>query len=125
MKTISISLFAVLFFISSSCCKKTSGVKENTSTSAQQTTSTVTTTDSSGEPLYRFIISFYSVGEGTEGEQMTKLEKFIPDYGKKINKDIPFEKTHWGREGEANYCFKLDNLSPADQLKFMDEAKSM
>src|SRR5207253_1935535 len=44
--------------------------------------------DSLNKNTYRFVVLFYSIGEGTEGEQIRRFEQFISEYGKKKNKKI-------------------------------------
>ena len=125
MKTTLALSVAVIFFIFSSCCKKTTATKESQANASLVTAPVESKQDTGSTDTYRFVVSFYSSGEGTEGDQISRLEKFISDYGIQIKKEISFEKTQWGREGEVNYCLKLSGFSPADQLHFMDEAKNI
>ena len=72
----------------------------------------------------RFIVSFYSIGSGVEGDQIEKLLNFIDEYGKSKNKDIGYDRTFSGREGEVDYCFKLKELNAGEQKDFIVKAKS-
>ena len=75
--------------------------------------------------LSRFIVDFYSIGQGPEGDQIGKLEGFVSDYSKRIGKKIVYESNHYGREGEVNYCFKLKEFETADQITFIKAAKDV
>ncbi len=114
------SILALTVFCCSCCSQKTSGITEQKINSSEVTQ----TKDSVAANNYRFIVDFYSIGEGVEGEQIKLFKNFITDYGKKIKKEIAFEESYWGREGETNICLKLSELSPTDQLNFITEAKN-
>jgi hypothetical protein len=124
MKFISLFILASALFICPACSKKTTGTAEN-----KQNTASVTQpsekTDSTSRNNYRFIVSFYSIGSGTEGEQVTAFETFLSSYRKNLKKNLLAEKTHWGREGEVDYCMKLTELSLSDQVTFINEAKDV
>ena len=77
----------------------------------------------SSETVYRFIVSFYSIGEGTEGAQIVKFDAFLLSFRQKSGKKIPAEKSYWGREGEVDYCVDLGEISPSDQLLFINNTK--
>ena len=67
----------------------------------------------------RLIVTFISIGEGTDPEAFEKLNAYIDDFNrdykvKAINNQIP-----WGREGEVDNCFLLQNFSPDLQIKFI------
>ena len=80
-------------------------------------------TKSNPQQVNRFIVSFYSIGAGIEQKQMEKFENFLIQYRQKTSKNIPAEKTHWGREGEVDFCCDLSELSPAGQKTFIREVK--
>lgn len=79
-------------------------------------TDTITT-----ENTYRLVISFYSIGEGSDYKTKEEFEKFLNTYTKKI----AYEPTQWGREGEVDYCLKLNELSLTEQLDFVKKAKEL
>jgi hypothetical protein len=70
-----------------------------------------------------FIVSFYSTGAGIDRGEPDKLKSFIGDYSKKIEIEITYTETHWGREGETDYCFPLKGLSDAQITGFITGAK--
>lgn len=69
-------------------------------------------------PLMPFIVSFYSIGEGIDRGQPEKLRSFIDAFGKKRDIKIEFLETHWGREGETDYCFPLTGFSDSGISEF-------
>ena len=110
-------LLALMIFSFPACSKKAS---VSTEKPAASSTPLPLKTDSTVDENYRFIVSFYSIGSGTEREQINILEKFLAGY---IPAGIKYEKSFWGREGEVNYCMKLSEIIDADQKKFIDSAK--
>lgn len=70
---------------------------------------------------YRFWVSFYSTGEGIDLKNKEEFEKFLNSYPKKI----AYEPTRWGREGETDYCLKLNELSSTEQADFIKKAKEV
>ncbi|MBI4931886.1 MAG: hypothetical protein HY841_14080 [Bacteroidetes bacterium] len=73
------------------------------------------------EETYPLVISFYSKGGGIDSKVNGEFEKFLTSYSKKI----VYEPTHWGREGEVDYCLKLSELSTAEQTDFVKKAKEV
>ncbi len=124
MKTLSIVIIALTVFGCSACSKKTIPVAENKKTDSS-VTQLPAKVDSSAEIKYRFIVTFYSIGSGTERDQIVMFEKFVTDYGQKSKTTIAYEKSNWGREGEVNYCMKLAEIAAEDQQKFIGEAKEI
>ncbi|MCX6291483.1 MAG: hypothetical protein NT126_06930 [Bacteroidetes bacterium] len=119
MKILSTVVLISVIMSCSSCSKKTAALSEKPSTAA--TPAAAATADSANKDFYRFLVSFYSIGEGSEGKQIEMLEQFISDYRLKTKKNIPVDKTHWGREGEVNFCFKLTEFDAAGQQQFINE----
>lgn len=70
---------------------------------------------------YRLVVGFYSKGEGIDNKVNDAFVKFLDSYSKKI----AYEPTHWGREGEIDYCLKLSELSPVEQDEFVKKAKDL
>ena len=72
----------------------------------------------------RLVILFYSIGNGTEFSISNAFEDSIGSYSLKIGKTIDYKKTAWGREGETDFCLKLNELTPAERLEFISMARS-
>lgn len=67
----------------------------------------------------RLVVSFISQGEGIDRKTNEAFVAWVKQKG-----NIAYDANNWGREGEINYCFALDNLSPAEQDKFVEEARA-
>jgi hypothetical protein len=73
-----------------------------------------------GQAIYRLTISFISKGEGIDYKTQESFEKWLKEQPKH-----PFyEVTHWGREGETNYCLKLNELSTREQDIFVRDVRT-
>ena len=69
----------------------------------------------------RLIISFISIGQGTDQSLKEKFDKMISDHPKKPK----YDEAHWGREGEVDYCFGLGELSEKEQAEFVSKSKEI
>ncbi|MDQ3109576.1 MAG: hypothetical protein M3R17_06740 [Bacteroidota bacterium] len=70
--------------------------------------------------IYRLTISFISKGEGIDYKTQESFEKWL----KEQPKHPAYEVTHWGREGETNYCLKLNELSTREQEIFVRDVRT-
>ncbi|MEK6615747.1 MAG: hypothetical protein AABZ32_06510 [Bacteroidota bacterium] len=118
-------------FLSVDSCKS----KKNTTTDSSSSTTTATpqvalqpevalqpiTTTTKEEGTARFVVSFYSIGEGIDGKVNDEFVKFLDSYTKKI----AYTPTHWGREGETDYCLALTELSSVEQTEFVKKANEL
>src|SRR6185369_17109930 len=59
---------------------------------------------------YRLVVEFYSAGGGIDYKTQADFDKFVTTYTKKV----AFEHTSYGREGETDYCLKLNELSASE-----------
>ena len=67
----------------------------------------------------RLVILFYSIGQGSEYILSNAFEDSIGSYSIKFGKNIDYKKTLWGREGEIDFCLKLNELTTAEQAEFV------
>jgi len=81
----------------------------------------VNATTNMQEDIYRLVVSFYSKGEGVDLSHKAEYEKFLNNQPKKI----AFEPTTWGREGETDYCLKLNELTTDEQSNFVKKSKEI
>lgn len=116
-------LFLSVFFLSAETCKnKKKPGSANTSSSPTQTVAIApTTTVSAAEGTVRFVVSFYSIGEGIDEKVHSAFVNFMDSYPKKIS----YEPIHWGREGETDYCLLLKELLADEQKVFIQKAKEL
>lgn len=104
MKSIAIITIAIAALLS---CKNS---KSTTATSA----ATKTQTEMNDNPrvdlpdsMYRVIVSFISIGAGTDGKALEQLNQIIDQHQKDFGMPVAKEEIRWGREGEVDVCFKL------------------
>ena len=109
-----IGLFLILAFFVISC-----------SNSKKVTEESLEIDNSKNNSIYRFSVSFFSKGGGTDRKARSEFESFIEAYNKKNNVILQFTKTPWGREGEVDYCFMLDELKKKEQGVFIKECENL
>ena len=90
-----------------------------------KTDSTVIVVGSLKADNYRLIVVFYSIGMGTDGPSLLKFEESIGDYSKEIGKNFDYERANWGREGETDFCLRLNELSATQQTEFVSKTKEL
>ncbi len=73
---------------------------------------------------YRFIVTFISIGEGTDRKGRETLDGVLASWEKKKGAPIAFESMPWGREGEVDFCFNLKELSAKEQELFVADMKT-
>ena len=71
------------------------------------------------EQIFRVVVSFISRGEGTDQNARPMLDSYVTLFQEKygllaINQQLP-----WGREGEVDNCFLLNDFSPMQQITFI------
>ncbi len=81
--------------------------------------------NSKNNSIYRFTISFFSKGGGTDRKARSEFQSFLENFNKKNEVNLQFIKTTWGREGEVDYCFKLDELNKKKQIAFIKECEDL
>ncbi len=74
---------------------------------------------------YRFIVSFISKGEGIDSKAINSLRSYVGDFEKRNNLTLKIEIISRGREGEKDFCFRLVELTPDRQKKFISEVKTL
>ncbi len=67
----------------------------------------------------RLVVMFISKGAGIDQKTKEAFEKWLQEQPRQVK----WEVTTWGREGELNYCLKLDELSTRDQEKFVEQTR--
>ena len=78
-----------------------------------------------GPDTFRLVVSFISIGAGTDPEAKAILEAYVYDYKLKNNKVVSYYMIPWGREGEVDCCFPLDELNASEQNNFIDGLKKV
>ena len=76
------------------------------------------------DETFRLIVSFISKASGPDQSANQLFLDFVNFFSTKNNVKIVYEKYPWGREGESDYCFKLNELSKEKQIEFIKELKA-
>ena len=77
--------------------------------------------NSDHQTIYRLIVSFYSPGNGIDHEMLQSFSSFLNEK----HSSLIYEKVNWGKEGERDYCFLLNELNSKQQEDFIEEAKEV
>lgn len=77
------------------------------------------------DTIYRLYVSFFSRASGIDHKVKESFDEFIVKYESDNNLKIEYEVVKWGREGEIDYCFQLNNLSKKQQGKFITETRKI
>jgi hypothetical protein len=73
-----------------------------------------------GPDTFRLVVSFISFGAGTDPDAKALLEAYVYDYKLKNDKVVSYFMIPWGREGEVDCCFPLDELNASEQKNFIE-----
>lgn len=77
------------------------------------------------DSIYRFNVSFISIGSGTDSKAKQQFNEFITQFNNDNRVIITPEIVSWGREGEIDYCLKLAELNNDLQNKFIADTKEI
>ena len=105
-----LSLVVLLFF----SCHSTKKIEKNVETTIENVNSDLVNN-------FRFIVSFYSPGNGIDRKMQQKYQEFIANNYPKVI----FEKIKWGKEGEIDFCFKLNELDEEKKKQFVKNSKEI
>ena len=73
------------------------------------------------EDIYGLVVSFYSPGNGIDQRAKSEYIKFLSSN----YPALAYEKTSWGREGEIDFCFLLDELTEIQKSQFIKKSKEL
>ena len=108
IKSISAVLILVLLTLS---CSSTKIVNDTTETVAENG-------NSDSKNNYSLIVSFYSPGNGIDGKVKKEYTVFLTNSYPKV----VYEEAKWGKEGEIDFCFQLDELTESQKEQFIKES---
>jgi hypothetical protein len=128
MKTLLIYPLLSLFL--TSACGSTKETASSESPKSGTTTTSTTMATPHQDPnsqavTYRLIVSFISIGEGTDATGREIMDGVLNSWKEKKGKPVEMESIPWGREGEVDFCFTLKELSEKEQSEFADQMKSV
>ncbi len=72
----------------------------------------------------RLSISLISIGEGTDPEGLNILTSTLETFSRKTGKNPNYITIPWGREGEVEYYFNLNELNQVEQQNFISNLNS-
>lgn len=70
------------------------------------------------EPV-RLSVSFISRGAGTDGHAKEAFYAYLAQYSKTHNQVLTMDTVRWGREGEVDFCFLLNDMAEKEQQTFV------
>ncbi|MBK8848477.1 MAG: hypothetical protein IPO27_18825 [Bacteroidetes bacterium] len=73
------------------------------------------TAAANADEIYPLIVSFISIGEGTDANAVMTMENMLTKYRSQLGKSIPYIAVPWGREGEVDYLFRLSEMTKEEQ----------
>lgn len=76
-----------------------------------------------GPDFFRLVVVFISKGEGPDPEAKSVLEAFLSDFARDSGKRPAYVMIPWGREGEVDCCFNLNELQDREQEVFINNLK--
>lgn len=71
--------------------------------------------------ITKYSLSFISKGEGYDAVAKQEISKFIKDYELKKDVVLRYFEIPWGREGEFDMCFNLDNMGKSVRKDFVNK----
>ena len=138
LKSISIMMVAAVFAVSScKTGKKTGADTSHTSVTPpsysgsapavaepaampQTETKSLTRDEAKLAPeSFRLVVTFISIGAGTDPAAKEMLDRYIADYKMRTGKIPAYVMIPWGREGEVDCCFNMNELSDSEQVDFI------
>jgi hypothetical protein len=77
------------------------------------------------DTVFRFGVSFISIGRGTDKQAKKEFNEFIQEFNATNKVNLKVEIINWGREGEVDYCFGLNELDVKSQADFISQVKGI
>lgn len=112
-----------IFILSSSACKQSK--EASTKTSDPAISAQATQIPDTFPKKSRLVISFFSIASGVDDKAIIRFEDSIGEYAGALGINIDYEKTHWGREGETDFCLELRELNSEQQLDFVSKTREL
>jgi hypothetical protein len=69
---------------------------------------------------FAYLVSFYSPGDGIDAQGAQAFEAFLQHEQKESAEKISYIRVPWGREGERDYCIRLNGLSDTEATAFAE-----
>lgn len=98
----------------SACVSKKKSASQTQNTPASTPQEGVSESTSQKDSLKNIIVSFISIGSGTDGKARTSFLALIDTFQKEKNISLAMDVRRWGREGEVDYCINTTTLNSND-----------
>lgn len=119
----SIMIFCLIALFAGTSCKQS---KESTANKEIKNVDAEVQSQPDSFPAQsRLVLTFFSIASGVDFKSLTRFEEFIGEYAAEIGINIDYEKTHWGREGETDFCLELGELDPKQQADFVSRTRKL
>lgn len=118
-----ITIFSVILIFGTLACKQSKEASSSTNTEHIEKEASL---DPDSFPAQsRLVVTFFSIASGTDYKATVRFEDFIGEYAGEIGKTVDYEKTHWGREGETDFCLELTELDTEQQADFVRRTRKL
>ena len=118
-RLLSLSLILTAFISCKSVDRQTDSKKITATNSRKNNSQQI------NESSFRFIASFYSIGQGIDGKTLESYITFLKEFEITSGSSLNYEIVNWGKEGETDYCFRLSSLSVKEQEQFITDSKNI
>lgn len=73
--------------------------------------------------ISRLIVSFYSKGSGIDSKSKDLYLNYLDSIAKQDGLKLNYTAISWGKEGEVNFCFMLNEYNSEKQIDFINDSK--
>ena len=70
--------------------------------------------------VYSMVVAFFSPGDGIDIKTASEFDAYLKGYT-----SVTFNKVGWGREGETDFCIRLDMLTGSELPEFKKGAEEI
>jgi hypothetical protein len=113
-KSLLILLVTSISFTVSGCKNKKEAANQNTNAVNNSTTPSDANT-------YSLVLSFYSIGSGSDWDIISELDLYIESFNRASKTKPNIDRIPWGREGEVDFCIQTAEMSKNDKEAFIQK----
>lgn len=75
--------------------------------------------------IYSLVVSFYSIGSGIDFNVAKEYNQMLNSYTTAEGLLLDFDKVSWGREGETDFCIRLNSFSKKEKENFLGKSQEI
>ena len=75
--------------------------------------------------IYSLVVSFYSIGSGIDFNVAKEYNQMLNSYTTSEGLILDFDKVSWGREGETDFCIRLNSFSKKEKENFLEKSQAI